>query len=60
MRLFPALLLSLLGLLAGCGQTGPLYLPTEDTPAPPPRVDAPAEAPADVPAGQPAAGAEAR
>ena len=25
-----------LGLLAGCGQTGPLYMPVEDVPRPPP------------------------
>ncbi|NQX88344.1 MAG: lipoprotein [Halioglobus sp.] len=25
-----------LSLLAGCGQTGPLYMPVEDAPVPPP------------------------
>jgi predicted small lipoprotein YifL len=38
MRNFPTALLlaAALAILAGCGQTGPLYMPTENVPKPPP------------------------
>ena len=38
MRNFPRALLiaAALATVAGCGQTGPLYMPVEDVPKPPP------------------------